>query len=274
MRCPMDHKYASDCHNHSSCSPDGNDLPQAMLDRARELGLYAYTLTDHCECNDYDGQYRARSEAAWAEMEKLNIPEGLIFLRGIELGQMTQNPEGAREAYEKYPYDLAIGSLHNLRGRKDFYYMDAGNMSHEELHRVLEEYWAELLEMIDLGGFDTLGHLTYPLRYIQGERGVYVDLSEHRDGIDRVLRALIGKGKALEVNTSGLFGKLGETMPGRDILRRYHELGGRLLTFGSDAHNTGDLGGGIDKAMEQAREIGFKEFTIYRRHEPVMLPLE
>ena len=270
----MDHKYASDCHNHSDRSPDGKNPPQAMLDRARELGLYAYILTDHCECNDYDGSYRQRQAAAWTGMEELDVPEGITFLRGIELGQITQNPEGAREALEKYPYDLAIGSLHNLRGREDFYYIDCRSKSQDEIAGLLNEYWDEVLEMIELGGFDTLGHLTYPLRYIQGEQGVHVDLERHLGRIDEIFRSLIGHGKALEVNTSGLYGKFGETFPGPGLLRRYYELGGRLLTFGSDAHTTENLGRGIDMAMDQAREIGFKEFAVYRRHEPVMLPLE
>lgn len=270
----MNHKYASDCHNHSSCSPDGQHAPQAMIDRAAGLGLYAYTMTDHCECNAYEEQYRERAAAAWDEMEKLAVPEGLIFLRGIELGQATQNPGGAREVLATYPYDFVIGSLHNLKGRKDFYYIDCQSKSQEEVAGLLEDYWDEVLEMIDMGGFDTLGHLTYPIRYIQGEQGVQVDMERHYGRIDEIFRRLIENDIALEVNTSGLYGTLGETMPGPGLLRRYRELGGRLLTFGSDAHCTENLGKGIDAAMEQARDAGFTEFTIYRQRRPVMLPLE
>lgn len=270
----MEHRYAADCHNHSNCSPDGKHEPQAMLQRAKELGLYAYTMTDHCECNQYEEQYRERAAKAWEEMEGLRVPEGLIFLRGIELGQTTQNPEGAREALERYPYDFAIGSLHNMRGMEDFYYIDCRGKSGGEVDGLLNEYWTQVLEMIDLGGFDSLGHLTYPIRYIQGDQGVQVDLERHYERIDEIFTRLIEKGMALEVNTSGLYGSLGETMPGKELLSRYYRLGGRLLTFGSDAHCTENLGKGIDEAMEQARDIGFREFAIYRRHEPIMLPLE
>ena len=150
----MEHKYASDCHSHSNCSPDGEHSPGAMAERARELGLYAYTLTDHCECNEYEGKYRERQAIAWAEMEKLSVPKGLVFLKGIELGQATQNPEGAREAVEKYPYDFVIGSLHNLRDKEDFYYMDCREKPREEIDGLLDAYWDELLEMIELGGFE------------------------------------------------------------------------------------------------------------------------
>lgn len=270
----MDHKYASDCHNHSDCSPDGEHAPQAMADRAGLLGLYAYTMTDHCECNDYENNYRARAAKAWEEMESLHVPEGLIFLRGIELGQPTHNLDGAAEVLAKHPYDFAIGSMHNLRGKEDFYYIDCKSKTQDEIAGLLDEYWDEVLEMISWGGFDSLGHLTYPIRYIQGEQGVRVDLERHYGRIDEIFKSLIDKNIALEVNTSGLYGKLQETMPGPGLLGRYYELGGRLLTFGSDAHRTENLSKGIDEAMEQAKAVGFKEFTIYRQHKPVMLPLE
>ena len=181
----MEHRYAADCHSHSNCSPDGEHTQKAMVERAGELGLYAYTLTDHCECNEYEEQYRERQARAWDEMERLCVPEGLVFLKGIELGQATQNPEGAREAVEKYPYDFVIGSLHNMRGEMDFYYMDCREKTQDEIAGLLYRYWDELLEMIELGGFDSLGHLTYPLRYIQGEQGVIVDLERHYDRIEQ-----------------------------------------------------------------------------------------
>lgn len=270
----MKHAYAADCHNHSFCSPDGKHSPQAMVDRAKELGLYVYTMTDHCECNDYEGQYRERSKNAWREMEKLHIPEGLRFYRGIELGQPMQNLEGAKEAAARYPYDFIIGSLHNMRDYKDFYYLDCRQKSREEVDGLLHEYWTELLEMISWGGFDSLGHLTYPLRYIQGEQGVPVDLSSHMEHIEAVFSALIQKEIALEVNTSGLYGKLGATMPGPELLRQYRALGGKLVTLGSDAHCTENLAKGIDEGMELLKAAGFTEFAVFEKRKPVMLPLE
>lgn len=270
----MNHSFAVDCHNHSNCSPDGQLSPQAMLDRAKELGLYAYTLTDHCECNQYEEKYRQRVGTAWQAMNALAVPQGLQFYRGIELGQPMQNLPGATEAIGRYPYDFVIGSLHNLQGQEDFYYMDCRRMDSEELFRILDQYWDELLDMISWGGFDSLGHLTYPLRYIQGEQGVRVDMAPHQKKIDEVLAALIQKNKALEVNTSGLRQKIGVPLPDFPLLRRYHELGGRLVTLGSDAHCTEDLGNGIDQSMELLKAAGFTQFTLYIKHEPHMLPLE
>lgn len=269
----MTHKFASDSHNHSLCSPDGSHSPQAMLAQAQSLHLYAWTLTDHCECNAYPDRYESRVQNAWNEMSQLTA-ENIHIYRGVELGQPMQNLPAAEHVISWQKYDFIIGSLHNLQDKPDFYYMDAAAMDPEEIHGLLDDYWDEILAMIAWGGFDSLGHLTYPLRYIQGEHGVHVDMERHAGKIDEIFKGLIQTGKALEVNTSGLRQKLGETMPGLGLLRRYRELGGRLVTLGSDAHCAEDLGKGIDEGMEILKAAGFREFAVYAGREPMMLPLE
>lgn len=272
----MEHLYAVDCHNHSVCSPDGNDPVEAMCARAAELGLYAYTLTDHYECQRFEERYAPRVELAWAEMAKVKkqLPGDFRFYRGIEMGQPNQNLPEADAALQGKEYDFIIGSLHNIRGFEDFYFLDYTAQPPDFVDRLLAAYWQELLEVIEWGNFDSLGHLTYPLRYIEGDHGIPVDLSKHKKQIDEVLLALIRAEKALEVNTSGYRQKIGKALPDLPLLARYRELGGRLVTLGSDAHSTEDLGKGIDRGMELLREAGFTEFALYERRSPRMLPLK
>ena len=142
------------------------------------------------------------------------------------------------------------------------------------IDELLTTYWAEEQEVIAWGQFDSLGHLTYPLRYIEGDHGIPVDLSRHREAIDGIFRALIDAGKALEVNTSGYRQKIGRPLPDLPLVKRYRELGGELVTLGSDAHTTADLGRGIAEGMEMLREAGFRYFTVYERHKPLLLPLQ
>lgn len=270
----MKYKFASDCHNHSACSPDGHDAIAAMCARAAELGLYAYTLTDHCECQKYEERYRERVENAWAQMGAARPPEGLRFYRGIELGQPNQDLPAAEQALSQGEYDFVIGSIHNIRGFEDFFFLDYTREGPEFIDRLLSAYWQELLEVIRWGGFDSLGHLTYPLRYIVEDHGIPVELTRHREQIDGVFRALIRAEKALEVNTSGLRQKIGRTLPDLPLLARYHELGGRLVTLGSDAHRAEDLGKGVDEGMELLKQAGFREFAVYEKRKPTLLPLE
>lgn len=272
----MEHRYASDCHNHSACSPDGKDTVERMCRQAAELGLYAYTLTDHCECQEYESRYRPRVRKAWGEMERArdSFSGKFRFYRGIELGQPNQDLPAAEQALSQREYDFVIGSIHNIRGFEDFFFLDYTREGPEFIDRLLSAYWQELLEVIRWGGFDSLGHLTYPLRYIVGDHGIPVDLTRHREQIDGVFRALIRAEKALEVNTSGLRQKIGRTLPDLPLLARYHELGGRLVTLGSDAHRAEDLGKGVDEGMELLKQAGFREFAVYEKRKPTLLPLE
>lgn len=271
----MRYRFACDCHNHSSCSPDGNDTVLEMRRRAQELGLWAHTLTDHCECQKFPERYRPRVERAWEEMA-LEIPQGgsTRFYRGIELGQPNQDLEAAEQALAGRDYDFVIGSIHNIRGYEDFFFLDYSKIERGFIDALLETYWQEELEVIRWGKFDALGHLTYPLRYIQGDHGIPVDLSRHSDAIDTIFRALRDSGKALEVNTSGYRQKIGRPLPDLPLVRRYRELGGELITMGSDAHSTADLGRGIQEGMEMLREAGFRYFALYEQHKPILLPLE
>ena len=101
-----------------------------------------------------------------------------------------------------------------------------------------------------------------------------MDLTRHQEAIDQVFRALIQNGKALEVNTSGFRQKIGRALPDLPLLRRYRELGGELVTIGSDAHSTKDLGRGIDEGMDLLKEAGFRYLAVYERRRPILLPLE
>ena len=161
----MRYRFACDCHNHSSCSPDGNDTVLEMRRRAQELGLWAHTLTDHCECQKFPDRYRPRVERAWEKMA-LEIPQGgsTRFYRGIELGQPNQDLEAAEQALAGRDYDFVIGSIHNIRGYEDFFFLDYSKIERSFIDALLETYWQEELEVIRWGKFDSLGHLTYPLR--------------------------------------------------------------------------------------------------------------
>ena len=97
----LKYRFACDCHNHSRCSFDGSDSVLEMRRRAQELGLWAHTLTDHCECQNFPDRYRPRVEMAFAEMS-LQVPQGgrTRFYKGIELGQPNQDPDSAALALE------------------------------------------------------------------------------------------------------------------------------------------------------------------------------
>lgn len=270
----MKYRYLSDCHTHSDCSPDATDPTMMLCESACRLGLYALTITDHCECNTYyEDAYDRSVRQSYFEARKASaVFHGRLHVRaGVELGQPMQNLEAARDILEACNFDFTLASVHNVRGLPDFYELDYSKI---DVTQTLHRYFDEILETIEWGGFDSLAHLTYPWRYIVGEHGLTIDDSQFSQRIDEVLKALIKKGRSLELNTSGLRQKLGETMPNASVFRRYRELGGRLVTLGSDAHRWPDVCAGIEQGMDLLEKAGFTHFVLYSNHEPRMLPIE
>lgn len=251
-----------DCHNHSRFSFDSKELVPAACERAESLGLKAFALTDHCDMvggfsREFLRSNIARSAgelAAWREEH----PGDCRMLCGMELGDPLDNQPLAEEMLSLAPFDVVIGSVHT-DGKMDYYWGDYRSVETAELEESLGRYFDRILEMVKWGQFDVLAHLTYPLRYIVGDAGRTVDLGRFSGTIDGIFRTIIQKGIALEVNVSGLRQKIGETLPGKELLARYFALGGRLVTLGSDAHRKEDIGAGIDAGEALLREVGFTE---------------
>ena len=92
--------------------------------------------------------------------------------------------------------------------------------------------------------------------------------------IDEILLTLIKNKTALEINTAGLRQPIGITSPDESIVRRYKELGGKLITIGSDAHYAEHLGAGIEQGYELALKCGFDKVAVYQGRTPTLIPIE
>ena len=270
----MKYTTISDSHVHSCFSHDGNDPVMMLCDYAVKMGLYALTITDHCECNMYEERNYAKAiKDSFVETKRAAAAlNGKLHLyKGIELGQATQNLQAAESILSECDVDFVLGSLHNIRGLEDFYLLDYNKL---DIHDLLCTYFDEIMELIAWGKFDSLTHLTYPLRYIVGEQHREVSYEVYKDRVDDILKALIEQNKALELNTSGLRQAIGKTMPCPTVIKRFKELGGKYLTIGSDAHRWADVGSGVEDGYQIAQNAGFDHITIFVNREPVLLPLE
>lgn len=268
----MKYPLISDSHVHSDSSRDANDPVMMMCESAARLGFYSLTITDHCECNVYRSESYDRSvRQSYFETRKASavFNSRLHVYAGVELGQAMQDQEAAEDVLNACDFDFTLASVHNVKNLPDFFDVDYSKVDMDD---ILNRYFDELMETIEWGKFDSLAHLTYPWRYMDGKRKA--PAHTYSDRIDMVLKALIAKHKALEVNTSGLRQKIGKTLPDLPILARYRELGGKLITIGSDAHRWADVGGGIEQGLSLLCSAGFHHFTIYQHHEPKMLPIE
>ena len=272
-----------DLHTHTSFSPDAKSSPEEMCALAAELGLERFAVTDHCDCNYWlpaeemfpggipegfrDEEMCGVRDYAPASIRRIaELKERYPFLLcGIELGQPLQNPSAAEQILAMDELDFVIGSHHMNAGCADFYWMDYRSMDISGIYRLLETCFEEICQMCRNADIDTLGHLTYPLRYIVGDCGIEVDMHRYDDIIREIFRTLAERGRGIEINTSGLRQKYGRTLPDREYVKLFKDCGGEILTIGSDAHCAADLAAGIPQGIDLARECGFRYVAYFEK---------
>ena len=268
-----------DMHTHSHHSFDAKSSVDEMCRAAIERGLEALAVTDHCEAPfirfGADCEFGCFDELipqsfADATAARERYAGRLKVLRGLELGEPTHDRAATVHALAYGDFDFVLASVHNIRNMQDFYYM---NYSGVDVDGLLARYFDELCETASFEHFDSLSHLTYPLRYIVAGTGRFPDLSVHADAIDTIFKILIKNQKALEINVSGLFKELKTTLPDVTLVRRFRELGGQYITIGTDAHSADMVGRGIGEGIAVAKEAGFSQYVIYEKHRPIKIDI-
>lgn len=275
-----------DCHTHTRNSFDAdNDTVIERCERAIQLGLDAMAVTDHCEVNrffdkdhykiDYEQKYddygfNKAFENSMAETTaaKELYSGKLNLICGLELGQPLADMEVTEKILEDKRLDFIIASMHEMPGHDDFAFLD---YSQEDVPALLEQDFNEILKIAKWGKFDVLGHITYALRYIQGNQNIPVDMTPYQDIIREIFKTVIEKGKGIEINTSGLRQKFGDTFPSFEYIKLYRELGGEILTVGSDSHTTADLAKGVREGIEIAAQAGFTAITYFKERKPYFI---
>jgi histidinol-phosphatase (PHP family) len=199
------------------------------------------------------------------------LEDGDFRLRlGLELGGAQVSPDHARTILAGAELDFVIGSIHNKSealGGGDLYYVhyDTPALCHE----MLADYFDSLLAVARLGLYDSLGHIIYPLRYMNLRDGQAVTLDPHWPVIREILTAVLDLDKSIELNTY-----CGRTVADwRETLALYRSMGGQRVTLGSDAHRPEHMGKGIRAGCQLLRELGFSYLTTYEKRQPAAHPL-
>ena len=261
-----------DSHVHSDNSHDGEHSVSFLCEHAQQKNLMGICITDHYELdlNEEQSDIRLRNSFIETGRARQAFDQRLLVATGIEMGQATRNFDKANSVLRKYRFDFVLGSLHCDSSMDDYAYVDFSGLNVE---LILQRYYEEMLELCRWGAFDSLAHMTYPLRYITGKYHIQVDMQQYEELIAEILRTLAQNGLGLEINTAGLRREIGQTSPTLSYVKLFRELGGEILTFGSDAHRAQDLGAGIEYAMEMAKEAGFNYFAFFKKRDPRMLRL-
>ena len=203
-------------------------------------------------------------------MQCRNIRKFFRFDSALNLGYSRILPRIHADILSQYPFDFVIGSSHVMHGVDPYYPAYWENHTEEEGY---QEYFESILENIAVfDGFDVYGHIDYVVRYGPNKNASY-SYQKYADIIDEILKALIIKGKGIEINTGGFKYGLGHPNPAEDIIKRYHELGGEIITIGADAHQPEHVAFDFEKVPSILKEAGFTHYTVFKNRKPEFIPI-
>lgn len=274
----------ADYHVHTEYSDDSVYCMEDVVIDAVRLGLDEICFTDHV---DYGVKYDRFSgqKIKYRKGEPLanvNYPQYVEAIKemqhrygnkicirmGLEFGIQTHTIPMFNALYHRYPFDFIILSIHQVDNQELWTQDFQRGKTQKEYN---EKYYEEMLAVIqEYKNYSVLGHMDLIARY--DEKGVY-PFHKIQPLLEKVLKIVIADGKGIEVNTSSHRYGLSDTTPSIEILKLYRELGGRIITIGSDSHKREHLGKYIKETQELLRGLGYKQFCVYESMAPIFCEL-
>lgn len=260
----------ADCHLHSSHSGDSQAPMEAMIEKGIALGLKKMCFTEHMDM-DYpvserepDNIFLVNTDSYLYDLIRCKERYGdrITLLFGVELGLQPHLLGDNARYVNSYDFDFVIGSSHVVNGRDPYYPSYYEGRTEAEAYR---EYFTSIADNLKkYTNFDVYGHLDYVVRYGPNKNENYA-YADYRDVIDVILKNLIDNEKGIELNTAGFRKGLHAPNPCAEILSRYRELGGEIVTIGSDAHAPEDIGTHFTEAAEILSSCGFRYYCVYEK---------
>lgn len=257
-----------DFHLHTTFSFDAKSNPEGVIKTAIEKNFKTICFTDHLDydANIYYKDYDFDIDEYFKIMAELRdkYRNEIEVLIGAEFGVQPSLYEKYDKIAKAYPFDFIILSIHTVEHHD--LAKDGFPEKYEPLE-VLKRYYSQMASCVkEFDDFDTLGHIDYIDRYFK-DKSRMPQFKDYRDYVADVFESVIKKDKCIELNSAGKRRGLDYFHPKKEALELYYEMGGRLLTFGSDAHIETDFGKDFDEVIGIAKSIGFKELCIYRKRE-------
>ncbi|KKQ32578.1 MAG: Histidinol phosphate phosphatase HisJ family [candidate division TM6 bacterium GW2011_GWF2_37_49] len=272
----MNLKSIIDCHSHSNYSADSQMLAHDGVRSALGAGIGGLAFTDHLDIDypnrEYNYTFDFDHRSKFLDELRNEFSGKAKILKGLELGFQPHIIDQAAQIVQMNDFDFVIGSVHAVDGytlsENAGYYQ--GKNKQQAYLRYLEEVYNSVVGM---DCFDVIGHIGYIRRYAPDEDRS-LQFIDYRDVLDMILKKVVDKGKGIEVNTSGYHYKgLGTPIPNFDIIERYKELGGEMLTIGSDSHQARYVGNSFMPVLQRLKSIGFNYVTYFEERKPVFVKI-
>ena len=269
-----------DMHTHCDFSPDAYVPLYEMCEAAIGHDISAIAVTDHLDiysalpfgmmyCHRDMYEYEAETVRAAIMAAKDKYKGRLDVLYGVELGQPHHNPVASSQFVGSHDFDVVIASIHCRHDGEDYFSVDYSAL---DLDFTLDRYLDSTLDMVKWGDFDILAHMDYILRYTT-LAGYPIDLKCYKEKTLKILKLMIEKNIALEINTAGARYPTG-VRPEVWVIKAYRELGGELLTIGTDSHMPSHFSLGVEQAFQMAVEAGFTKAVYFKKRKPYFYALD
>ncbi|MDD3627796.1 MAG: histidinol-phosphatase [bacterium] len=260
-----------DYHVHSEFSVDSQTSLIEFCDEALRKGILEMGFSEHIDldpkdpgCNFYNDLQYGRD----LNILKSLFGSSIILKKGVEITYQPQYLDKIEQILSEISVDFVIGSIHfvndwNVSSSNE---EDVSKFKTIKPQEAYTQYFLRLLELVKTGLFDVIGHFDIIARYGHIYYGDY-NPGDYSETISQIIRTIIESGKVIEINTSGLRNSPKHTYPHFEIIKKYAELGGDTVVFGSDAHYVKFLGYEFSKAYDLARSAGIKYQAIFKNRE-------
>ncbi len=268
-----------DFHVHSEYSDDSEASLSSIIEKAISLGTSKICITDHHDIDftvqkpggmDFQLDTDAYLDALKSLRDKYQDRIDIRF--GVELGLMNTIVDKVNDYTNKYTdFDFIIGSSHLVHGVDPYYPAYYANRTETE---ALRDYFESILENVSLiDHYNVYGHLDYVVRYCPSKEKAFI-FDDHKDIFEAIFKIIIQKGKGIEINTGSLYKGMSYAHPHMEILKLYKNMGGEIITVGSDAHDPKYLCYGFETYVRDVlTALGFKYFCTFKEQKPEFNPL-
>ncbi|MBQ8164801.1 MAG: histidinol-phosphatase HisJ family protein [Clostridia bacterium] len=257
----------TDTHTHTTFSSDGKMSPEEAVIAAKEKNLSGIAFTDHFDY-DYPGnnhEFRYSFDEYFDKIVPIKEKYAGDFsvYTAVEVGFQKHVYNEINSIINKYDFDFIIGSTHVINRVDPYSGEFYKGRSKEETYL---EYIKAVYENVMLfDNYDAMGHFDYHIRYatmFKNRTFYYKDFSDY---MDEIFKHLISKNIALEINTSTY-----QKVPlDTQNLIRYKELGGEMVTLGSDAHRVEDIARIFKEILPIIKDCGFDYIVHFEQRKPV-----
>uniref|UniRef100_A0A7C3N8G7 Histidinol-phosphatase n=1 Tax=candidate division WOR-3 bacterium TaxID=2052148 RepID=A0A7C3N8G7_UNCW3 len=252
-----------DLHNHSLYSYDSKRKMEDIVIEGISKDLDILGFSDHLDFNKNDPGnmfYKGKNQLEEFSFLKKKYSQKIKLFLGIESSYEKDYEDKIISSFKKFPFDYKIVSLHFVDGVVISDWIVNLEKDKKSIFEVdYEKYFIQLESIVDFKIFNILGHIDYYKKYSKftNHRETF---KRYQNYYERILRKVIKNGNILEINSSGLRHKCKEQFPSVEILKLYKDLGGEIVSTGSDSHKTGDIAFGFDRIQNIIKDFKFKVY--------------